>query len=86
MILFKGCITTRRVLRQINNCINQMLECEISFYDSSESQELIEEYFPKHLCRENPKKCMEILNELQEWTLDNYLHELTCLHEYSLFS
>ncbi len=85
MILFKGCITTRRVLRQINNCINQMLECEISFYDSSESQELIEEYFPKHLCRENPKKCMEILNELQEWTLDNYLHELTCLHEYSLF-
>ncbi len=86
MILFRSCITTGRVLRLINNCINEMLEFELSFYnDESELQEFVENYFPEYLCRENPQKCMNVLIELKEWTLDFYLHELTCLHEYALF-
>ena len=45
----------------------------------------LESFFPKHLCRQNIEKCINTLHDLQDWTRDNYLHELTGLHEYVLF-
>lgn len=86
MIVFSSLITSLRVLRIINNCIYEMLDFELSYCpDEDEIEEFAQNYFPKNLCRENPKKYMNILIELKEWSLDSYLHQLTCLHEYALF-
>lgn len=88
MIIFHSCNTTGRVLKEINRCINDMVDYELSFYyeyDENEKIEFLEQYFPEHLCREDANKCMNVLIELKEWTRDLYLHEMTCLHEYALY-
>ena len=92
MIIFHTCDTTLRVLREINRCINEMVDFELSSYyeyyeyqEESEKEEFLEQYFPEYLCREDAKKCMNVLLELKEWTMDSYLHEMTCLHEYALY-
>lgn len=87
MITFITLHTTNRVLKIINNCIHEMIECEF-FYDDMTQEEQIEYlmyFFPKHLCREEPKKCINAMHDLLEWTKDSYLHDLTCIHEYALF-
>ncbi len=85
MIIFNTIAGTRKILREINNCIYEMIDFELYYYDEDREQEFLESYFPSHLCRENSKKCMDILIDLKEWTLDEYLHDLTCLHEYALY-
>ena len=92
MIIFHTCDTTIRVLEQINRCINEMVDFELSSYfeyydyqDDKEKEEFLGNYFPEYLCREDAKKCMNVLLEIKEWTSDLYFHEMTCLHEYALY-
>lgn len=92
MIIFRTCNTTTRVLREINRCINEMVDFELSYYyeyyeyqDEKEKEEFLKQYLPEYLCREDAKKCMNVLLDLNEWTKDLYLHEMTCLHEYALY-
>ena len=90
MITFIPLVTTNRVLRIINNCIEEMIENEFSYYDlikddEEEKFDYLLSFFPKHLCRENLKKCSDAFEDLLEWAQDNYLHELTSIHEYTLF-
>lgn len=91
MITFIPLETTNNVLRIINNCIRQMIENELSYYydliedDENEKMDYLINFFPNHLCREEPQKCINALHDLLEWTEDSYLHDLTCIHEYSLF-
>lgn len=91
MITFISLETTNKVLKIINNCINEMIDNELSLYydidkdDENEVMDFLERLFPKYLCREDLKKCMNVLHDLKEWTKDSYLHDLTCVHEYALF-
>lgn len=91
MITFIPLDTTEKVLRIINNCIGEMLENELVYIDicKDDEEELIDyliSYFPEHLCREESKKCVNVLYELYEWTQDHYFHHLTCVHEYALYN
>lgn len=86
MIEFEAGITSEIMLQETNRCINEMLEFELSSIETDgEQEEFLDLYFPQYLCRENPKKCLNILLELKEWTQDLYYHKLTPLHEYALF-
>ena len=89
MITFIPLRTTIKVLKVINNCIQEMLEHEIFFYelceDEEEKEEWLMQFFPNYLCREESKKCISAIYDLYEWTKDSYLHDLTCVHEYALF-
>lgn len=90
MITFIPLETTNNVLRIINNCIMQMIKNELFYYsliedDENEKMDYLINFFPNHLCREEPQKCINTLHDLLEWTKDSYLHDLTSIHEYSLF-
>lgn len=90
MITFIPLETTNKVLKIINNCIKEMIENELFYYnlnkDDKEGQiDYLTSFFPAHLCREETQKCENTLKDLLEWTQDNYLHDLTCIHEYALF-
>lgn len=89
MIRFITLHTTNKVLKIINDCINSMIENELFYYDlieddEKEQMEYLMEFFPQHLCREEKQKCDNALRDLLEWTQDDYLHDLTCVHEYAL--
>lgn len=88
MLHFSVLETSIKVLRIINNCIEAMIDYALSLIEDSDKEEkveFLESFFPKHLCRQNIEKCINTLHDLQDWTRDNYLHELTGLHEYVLF-
>lgn len=91
MITFFTLNTSNKVLKIINNCIEEMIENALILSplteDSNDKEkfEFLEAFFPLHLCRENLNKCINVINDLLEWSRDNYLHDLTCVHEYALF-
>ena len=89
MITFIPLDTTNKVLSIINNCIEEMVHHELFYYDLNEDKEsqidYLSTYFPAHLCREETEKCVNVLHDLLEWCQDNYLHDLTCTHEYALY-
>lgn len=90
MITFIPLETTTKVLRIINNCIKEMIDNELFYFNLSkdtdeEKIDYLMHFFPKHLCREEPQKCINALHDLLEWSQDSFFHDLTCIHEYALF-
>lgn len=91
MITFFTLNTSNKVLRIINNCIEEMIENELILSPLTEESndkekfEFLEAFFPSHLCSENSSKCINVIDDLLEWVRGNYLHDLTCVHEYVLF-
>ena len=92
MIVFIPIGKDKKVLKVINNCVKTMIDMETYFLyescikdDKEELMDFLSDFFPPHLCREEPKKCENVLKDLSEWTNDSYLHQLGCIHEYALF-
>lgn len=65
--------------------IHNYLEGEIFGDPESDIGDAIECYMPKYLFREQYQKCIEVFEDLYEWTDDGFLHELTSFHEVALY-
>lgn len=69
-----------------NKKIHIFLEAEI-FYDRSGMvlDDQLDLFFPKHLIREQEKKCKVVMEDLFDWTGDEYPHRMTAFHEMGLW-
>ena len=85
MINFDTISFDEKSLRILNKCIFEMVEFETSFANDTCDKEDLELYFPKHIIREDKQKCIDILEDLKEWSKDNYIHELTPLYQYVIY-
>jgi len=81
MILFRTEFT-----EYFNKKIHIFLDAEI-FYDDSGMvlDDLLDIFFPKYLIREQRKKCKEVMEDLFDWTGDDYWHTVTAFHEMGLY-
>lgn len=68
-----------------NKIISKYLQKEIFYDNEIEIGEKIECYFPTYLYREQYNRCIEIFNDLYEWSNDKFYHELTPFHEIGLY-
>ena len=65
--------------------IHNYLEAEIFGDSEIDIGDVIEDYMPKYLFREQYQKCVEVFRDLYEWTSDPFLHDLTAFHEVALY-
>lgn len=65
--------------------IHNYLEGEIFGDPEIDVGDMIECYIPKYLFREQYQKCIEVFEDLYEWTEDQFMHELTAFHEIALY-
>lgn len=79
------CEVSNSILKKMNNNIFGIIELFTECCKGSGYETFIEEIFPSHYCRRNLKRCLEIVQELEEYTKDLYIHNLSPLQEYALF-
>ena len=65
--------------------IHNYLEGEIFGDPEIDIGDMIEDYMPKYLFREQYQKCLEVFKDLYAWTSDEFWHELTAFHEVALY-
>lgn len=65
--------------------IHSYLEGEIFGDPEIDVGDMIEDYFPKYLYREQYQKCIDVFKDLYEWTNDLFWHQLTAFHEMALY-
>lgn len=65
--------------------IHSYLEGEVFGDPQVDVGDTIEFYMPKYLFREQYQRCIEVFEDLYEWTNDSFLHELTAFHEVALY-
>lgn len=68
-----------------NYIIHRFLKLEI-FNECINIGDMIEEFVPKYLYREQYKKCVKTLEDLFYWSNDNFYHQLTAFHEIVLYA
>lgn len=76
---------SRSILEKVNQNIYFMIEFFIEACKGLDYENILEEIFPSHYVRSNKERCIETIDELKEYTLDTYLHELKPIQEYALF-
>ena len=52
---------------------------------NNDKGDILEEILPKYLFREQYKKAVTALDELYEWTKDEFIHEIDCFHQVLLY-
>ena len=60
----------------------------VEFFDDYKEDYILESlewFFPKHLVREQKDKCASVLEDLFDWTGDEYWHTMTAFHEIGLY-
>ena len=85
MIKFETISFDNKNLKLLNKCIFEMIDFETAYINEDENTDNLELYFPKHIIREDKNKCLSILEDLKEWSKDNYLHILTPLYQYVIY-
>lgn len=73
------------ILEKVNHNIYLILELFTESCKGLDYETFLVEIFPKHFVRKNMHRCIEIIDELTEYSRDLYLHELTPVQEYALF-
>ena len=68
-----------------NKVIHNLLEVFI-FNDKSNVDDEIEKYMPKYLYREQFQKCVKTFNDLFNWTVDKFFHDMLAFHEVALYN
>lgn len=74
------------ILEKINENVYLILELFTEVYRGLGEDTILAAIFPTHLVRKNKERCIEIIKELTEYTQDVYLHALTPIHQFALFS
>lgn len=70
--------------KKLNYIVHHFLDCSV-FLEGIDVGDWVEEIFPKYLYREQFQKCMSVLDELYNWTEDQFTHQMTAFHEFALF-
>lgn len=65
--------------------IHNYLEGEIFGDPDIDIGDMIEDCIPKYLFREQYQRCIEVFEDLYEWTEDLFWHDLTAFHEVALY-
>ncbi|EQB85831.1 hypothetical protein J2Z44_004302 [Clostridium punense] len=73
------------LLEKVNRNIYLILELYIETCKGLDYEDILDEIFPFHFVRKNKEKCIEVIEELKEYTTDFYLHELNPVQQYALF-
>jgi hypothetical protein len=73
------------ILEKVNENIYFILELFTESCKGLDFETFLVEIFPEHYLRKNIGRCIEIVQELTEYTKDVYIHELTHIQEYALF-
>lgn len=73
------------ILEKVNQNIYFLLEYFIEICKGANYENILEEIFPDHLVRNNKERCLQVVDELNEYTKDTYLHTLNHIQEYALF-
>lgn len=76
---------SKSILKKVNNNIYLIIELFNESCKGLDYETFLVEIFPEFLCRKNKEKCLEILKELEEYTRDDYYHNLRPIQEYVLF-
>ncbi|MBZ9621405.1 hypothetical protein G9F71_000675 [Clostridium sp. FP2] len=76
---------SENILYKVNQNIYYLLEFFIDLGKDVDYEDILEMIFPVHYVRKNKERCIEILDELKEYTTDTYLHSLNPIQEYALF-
>ncbi len=69
-----------------NNVIHSFVAA--LYYEGIDDEDRLQsamDFFPVHLQREQPDKCLRVMDDLYYWTKDNYMHELDDLHQLGLY-
>ena len=85
IILSDGYKISTKILISINRNIENIIEIFLETCKGEEDNETLRYIFPEFLFRKNKVLCMDIINELDEYTRDNYYHKLKLIQEYALF-
>jgi hypothetical protein len=73
------------ILEKINGNIYYIIELFIEVYEGLGDVSFLGTIFPMHLVRKNKDRCMEVIEELTDYTQDSYLHTLTPIQQHALF-
>lgn len=65
--------------------IHNYLEAEIFGDPDNDIGDTIECYMPKYLFREQYEKCIDVFEDIYEWTEDQFFHDLTAFHKLALY-
>ncbi|WP_373898807.1 hypothetical protein ACER0A_004905 [Haloimpatiens sp. FM7315] len=76
---------SKSILKKVNKNIYQIIELFNESCKGLDYETFIVEIFPEFLCRKNKERCLEVLKELEEYTRDDYYHNLRPIQEYALF-
>ncbi|OOM05684.1 hypothetical protein [Clostridium saccharobutylicum] len=77
---------SENILRKVNKNIYLIIELFNKSCKDLDYETFLVEIFPEFLCRKNKEKCIEVLKELEEYTRDDYYHNLKPIQEYALFN
>lgn len=59
------------ILEKVNQNIYFLLEYFIEICKGSNYENILEEIFPVHYVRKNRDKCIQVIDELKEYTMDS---------------
>ncbi|HBY19789.1 MAG: hypothetical protein A2Y24_01485 [Clostridiales bacterium GWE2_32_10] len=68
--------------KRVNKNVNEIIEFYIDYLEISEDIDVI---FPSHLVRKEKDKCINIIYDLRDFSLDNSKHKLKPIYEYALY-
>ncbi|MEC0093820.1 hypothetical protein [Paenibacillus macquariensis] len=68
----------------VNNVLKQFFEMFIEFANNLEFEDIYAEAFPQHL-RRDPEFCLERLEQLNGYILDDFFHNILPLDEYIIY-
>jgi hypothetical protein len=71
--------------KYINGVLRQFFEMFIEFANNLEFEDIYAEAFPQHL-RRNPQYCLERLEQLNGYILDDFFHDIFPLDEYIIYN
>lgn len=69
-----------------NHIVHTFLDINLFGDPDIDKDDIIEDYYPKYLFREQYFKCIKTFEELYEWTEDAYYHEMSAFHELALYN
>jgi hypothetical protein len=76
---------SKNILKEVNRNIYLILEMFFESCKGLDYETFTQEIFPEHFHRENPEKCISILEDLRGYTIEHFERELPPIYEYALY-
>lgn len=76
---------SNNILKEVNRNIYLILEMFFECCKGLDYETFTQEIFPEYFHRENPDKCISILEDLRGYTIEHFDRELPPIYEYALY-